>query len=260
MLSFTSAELNGWITVFFYPLARILGVLAASPPFNNAVIPMRVRLALGLAIALTLAPSVPRINIDPGTGPGLWLLAIQMLIGLGMGFVMRLVFSAVDMAGNLISMQMGLGFAASFDPQNAGQTGVLSEFLGLLALMVFFAINGHLMLLATLAQSFSTIPIGLALPGSGTWINIVNAGSVIFSSGVLLSLPIIVALLITNVALGVLSRAAPQLSLFAIGFPLTLLLGFGMLIFSLSYLGPPLQQLFEYGLQAMLGHFVPPGG
>jgi flagellar biosynthetic protein FliR len=92
-----------------------------------------------------------------------------MLIGFAMGFAMRLVFSAVDMAGSLISLQMGLGFASSYDPQTAGQTGVVSEFLGLLALLVFMAINGHLMVIATLTHSFSVMPVGATRLWPDTW-------------------------------------------------------------------------------------------
>jgi flagellar biosynthetic protein FliR len=100
--------------------------------------------------------------LDPASGAGLLILAQQMLIGFAMGFAMRLVFSAVDLAGNLISLQMGLGFASSYDPQTAGQTAVISEFLGLLALLVFMAINGHLMVIATLTHSFTAVPVSPA--------------------------------------------------------------------------------------------------
>jgi flagellar biosynthetic protein FliR len=260
MISLTTAEINSWIVAFFFPLTRILALLAVAPPFNNAALPLRVRLMLGLAIAIAITPALPAVPpLEPASGIGLWILALQLLIGLAMGFSVRLIFSAIDMAGNMIATQMGLGFATLYDPQNTGQTPVVSEFMGLLALLIFMAINGHLMLIATLTHSFTVIPISATAPGSSTWLNLANSGVVIFSSGLLLALPILVALLITNVALGVLSRAAPQLNLFAVGFPLTLALGFAMLIISLSYLGAPLQQLFELGLQAMLGNFVAAG-
>lgn len=259
MISFTSIELNAWVVAFFFPLARIMALLVSAPPFNNVALTARVRLVLGLSIAIAITPALPAMPpIEPASGIGLWILAQQMLIGFAMGFAMRLAFSAIDMAGNLIATQMGLGFATFYDPQSAAQTPVISELMGLLSLLVFMAINGHLMVIATLTHSFTVIPIGATPPGSGTWLNLAHAGAIIFSSGLLLSLPIIVALLITNVALGVLSRAAPQLNLFAIGFPLTLALGFAMLIPGLSYLAEPLQELFEQGLQSMLGYFVVP--
>ncbi|HMW57995.1 MAG TPA: flagellar biosynthetic protein FliR, partial [Accumulibacter sp.] len=145
----------------------------------------------------------------------------------------------------------------AYDPQTAGQTAVISEFLGLLALLVFMAINGHLMVIATLVHSFALIPIGVQTAGPTTWHTLAQAGSVIFSSGLFLALPILVALMITNLALAVLSRAAPQLNLMAIGFPLTLALGFASLVVALPYLSQPLQQLFELGLRSMTGNLSP---
>lgn len=257
MISVTSAELNAWIVAFFFPLARILALLVAAPPFNNPALPVRVSLLLGLAIAVAITPALPAIPvIEPASGQGLLILAQQMIIGFAMGFTMRLVFSAVDMAGNMISNQMGLGFATAYDPQSASQTVVISEFLGMLALLTFMAIDGHLMVIATLVRSFSVLPIGAGSIATGTWSNIANAGGVIFSSGVLLALPVVVALMITNIALGVLGRVAPQLNLMAIGFPITIVLGFAALFISMSHLGVPLQQMFEYGLNSMLGVFV----
>ncbi len=257
MISFSSTEMNAWIVAFFFPLARILALLVVAPPFSNAALTVRVRLILGLAIAMAITPALPKIlPLDPASGIGLWILAQQLLIGFSMGFSLRLVFSAIDMAGNIIATQMGLGFATLYDPQNTAQTPVLSELFGLLSLLIFIAINGHLMVIATLTHSFTAIPISVNALDSRTWINLAEAGVVIFSSGLLLALPILAALLITNVALGVLSRAAPQLNLFAVGFPLTLALGFGMLIISMSYMGAPLLLLFEHGLQSTLGYFV----
>lgn len=256
MISLNSAELNAWIVAYFFPLARILALLVSAPPFNNAGLSGFVRLILGLTIALAITPALPPIPaMDPASGRGLLILAQQMLIGLGMGFSLRMVFSAVDMAGTMIGTQMGLGFATAYDPQSASQTAVISEFLGMLALLVFLAINGHLMVISTLVDSFTSLPIGTSMH-PGTWSNIAHAGGVVFSSGVLLSLPIVVALLITNIALGVLGRVAPQLNLMAIGFPVTIVLGFVALLVSMSFLSAPLLQLFEFGLRSMTGYFV----
>ena len=257
MISFTSAELNTWIATFFFPLARILALLAAAPPFNNAGLTTRVRLVLGLTIAVAIAPALPPMPaIEPASGLGLLILAQQMIIGLAMGFALRLVFSAVDLAGMMISTQMGLGFATAYDPQTASQTPVVSELIGMLALLVFLSIDGHLMVISTLVQSFTFLPVGLLAISEASWLNIANAGGIIFSAGVMLALPAVTALLITNVALGVLGRVAPQLNLIVIGFPVTILLGFIALYVGMSYLAAPLQQLFEHGLRSMLGFFL----
>jgi flagellar biosynthetic protein FliR len=258
VISFTSAQLDAWIAAFFYPMVRILALLAAAPPFSNAAVPIRIKLILGLAISLALVPALPALPpISPGSGEGMLILGQQMLIGMAMGFAMRLTVAAIDYAGEAIGLQMGLGFATFYDPDNTSQTPVVSEFLSLLGLLVLFSINGHLMIMATLAHSFTVLPIAGTSLAAGSWLNFAHAGAIIFSSGLILALPVIAALLITNVALGVLTRAAPQLNLFAVGFPITLIAGFVMLILSLSYLAGPLTELFEHGLKSMLGHFVP---
>lgn len=258
MISLTSAQLDAWIAAFIFPLTRILAVIASAPFWGSTAIPRRIRVVLGLAIAVGLTPMLPPMPaVSPFSGPGVWILAQQLLIGLGMGFAMRIIYSAVDVAGEFIGLQMGLGFATFYDPLNSSQTPVVTEFMDLLALLVFLAINGHLFYIATLAQSFTAIPVSATPLGSGSWLALVELGSRMFAAGLLLSLPVIVALMITNLALAVLTRAAPQLNIFAIGFPITLIGGFAALAMTLNYLATPLQAIFEQGLTAMLGFAKP---
>jgi flagellar biosynthesis protein FliR len=257
MFSFTSAQLDAWIVAYAFPLARILGFIAAAPLWSTAGIPRRTRLILGLCITLAIAPALPPMPaVSPQSMDGLWILAQQMLIGIGMGFAARIVFAAIDMAGEFIGLQMGLGFATFYDPLSSSQTPVVAEYLGLIGLMLFLSMNGHLMYVATLAQSFHAIPVGTFI-SAGSWLNLAELGSKIFSFGLLISLPIIVALMITNLALAVLTRAAPQLNIFALGFPLTLFGGFFALAIAMNYLAGPYQQIFELALSAMLGYAVP---
>jgi flagellar biosynthetic protein FliR len=259
MITFTTADLNTLIATFFYPLTRILALLSAAPPYNNAMVPIRARLILGLAITAALAPALGSPETLPAipltSGAGVLILAEQILIGYAMGFSIRLVFAAFDLAGNTFSTQMGLGFALSYDPTSSSQTAVVSELIGILALLMFMSLDGHLIVLSTLAQSFQVLPIG-TLPGSASWANLANAGVIVFASGLLLALPIVVALLITNTALGVLARVSPQLNVIVVGFPITIALGFSALYVCLPYLVGPLMQLFETGLHAMLGTMV----
>ncbi len=258
MITFTSAELNAFIAAFIFPLARVLALVVATPPFYIEGLATRSLMLLGVAITVAIMPALPATAaIDPASGVGLLVLAEQMAIGYAMGLSMRLVFTAIDMAGNMISHQMGLGFATAYDPQSASQTPVVSEFAGMIALLLFLAVNGHLMALAALMQSFTVLPIGHAAFATASWLNLANAGFIIFSFGTLLALPVVVALLITNIALGILGRVSPQLNLIAIGFPVTILLGFAALYVSMSQLAAPLQQMFEHGLASMLGNFVP---
>ena len=258
MISLTTAQLDAWIAAFAYPLVRILGFIAAAPLWNVAGIPKRVRLFLGLAITLAIAPALPPMpTVAPGSLNGLWILAQQMLIGIAMGFSARIVLSSLEMAGELIGLQMGLGFATFYDPLNSAQTPVIAEFLSLISMLLFLSLNGHLIYIATLAQSFQAIPVAPITLGTGSWLNLVELGGKIFATGLLIALPIVIALLITNIALAVLTRAAPQLNIFALGFPLTLTIGFVGLALCLNYLATPLQALYEYALSAMLGFAVP---
>jgi len=258
MISLTSAQINIWIAAFIYPLARVLAFIASAPLWSVAGIPRRTRLILGIAITVAITPALPEMpQIEPGSLAGLWILVQQMLVGIGMGFAAKTVFSALDLAGEFIGTQMGLGFATFYDPLNSSQTPVMTEFMTLISLLMFLSLNGHLLYIATLAQSFTAIPVSAIPLGAGSWLNLVELGEKIFSAGLLLALPVIVALLITNLALAVLTRAAPQLNIFALGFPLTLAGGFIALAVSLNYLAVPLQSLFEFGLSSLLGFAVP---
>lgn len=258
MISLTSAQIDVWIAAFIYPLVRILAFIATAPLWNTAGIPRRTRLILGIAIAVALAPSLPDMpKGEPASLTGLWIMVQQMLIGVGMGFSARIIFAAIDLAGTFISNQMGLGFATFYDPLSSSQTPVIAEFLGVITLLTFLSLNGHLLFVATLAQSFVAIPVGGPLPAAGSWLNLSELGAKIFSTGLLLSLPVIIALMITNIALGILTKAAPQLNLFALGFPLTLAGGFIAIAICFSYLASPLQAMFEYAMSAMLGYVVP---
>lgn len=258
MISIDSAQIDAWIVAFIFPLSRILGFIATAPLWSSNGVPRRVRLVLGLAITIALTPSLPPMPaVQPASLGGLWIMAQQLLIGVGMGFAVKIVFTAFHMAGEFIGTQMGLGFATLYDPLNSAQTPVVAEFLNLLALLLFLSMNGHLLYLATLAQSFTAIPVSATPLGAGSWLNLAELGSKMFSAGLLLSLPIVAALMITNVALAVLTRAAPQLNLFALGFPLTLMGGFFALAVSLNYMATPIQGIFELGMEAMLGYVVP---
>ncbi|PKO68648.1 MAG: flagellar biosynthetic protein FliR [Betaproteobacteria bacterium HGW-Betaproteobacteria-14] len=253
MISVTDAQLDAWLAAFLFPLARILGLIAASPVFNNAALSARIKLAIGLAITFALAPALPAFpQVAPASWAGLAILVQQGLIGIALGFTMRLFFAGIDLAGELIGLQMGLGFAVFYDPQNAAQLPIVAEFVGLLALLIFLALGGHLMMLSLLAESFIVLPVGASSFHVAGWETLLRLGATIFSIGVLMALPLISALLIANVALGVLTKVAPQLNLFAVGFPLTLMAGFIMLALTLPYFAPALERLFGDGYGAAI--------
>lgn len=252
MISVTSAQLDAWLVAFIWPFTRILGLIATAPVTGGAQFPARGKVALALLVAIVVTPALPPLpKIDPSSWHGLFLLAHELAIGLALGFLMRLVFTAVEMAADLIGLQMGLGFAQFYDVQSASMTPVLGRFFGLAATLTFLAINGHLLLLSVLADSFTTLPVGGGA-GATFWKTLSSAGGYMLFSALSLALPVIAALLITNLALGVLSRAAPQLNIFAVGFPITLFVGLVAALFSMSYFLPMFEQLVGQTVEMML--------
>jgi len=257
MITISSAALNAWIAGLLWPLARILGMFATAPLFNNAKIPARTKLALGVLLTLLVAPAVPALPAtEPASLAGLLILMQQMVIGLAMGMAMRIIFSAVELAGDIIGMTMGLGFATFYDPQSAAHSSAISQFLALVLLMLYLAANVHLMLVSALVDSFTTLPVG-AGSFSASLEQLVSWGGRIFSAAVQLSLPIVAALLINNIALGILTRAAPQLNIFGIGFPVAIGVGFIMIAITLPYLAVPFERLLQEGV-AMAAQLAAP--
>ncbi|HQR05004.1 MAG: flagellar biosynthetic protein FliR [Proteobacteria bacterium] len=251
MLQVTSTQLNTWLAMFMFPLARIVGLLAMAPVFNNTGLPNRLRLVTGLVIALALAPALPAMPaVSLGSWAGLMVLAQELVTGVALGLTLRIVFSAIDIAGELIGMQMGLSFARFYDPLGSGQTPVITRFMTLLALLIFLSMNGHLLTLKALAESFTLLPVATHFSTAGIQAMLTWAGT-LFSAGTLLSLPIVTALLIANLALGVLSRVAPSLNIFSIGFAFTLFAGFIVLTLLLPYFGDAMGGLYEKGFSAL---------
>ncbi|PRD65311.1 flagellar biosynthetic protein FliR [Malikia granosa] len=249
MVEFTTEQLFGWVSAFLWPLTRILGVIASAPLLSHKSIPIRVKLGLGLLLAMIVAPTLPPFpEQDPLSWAGLLILAQQMLIGLALGFMLRIIFTGVELAGEMIGMTMGLGFATFFDPGSQGRSSVISQFLSLLLLLVFIGSDLHLLLLEALVESFTLLPVTTEPVQRGGLQQIAYWGARIFGLGLQLAMPAITALLITNMALGVLTRAAPQLNLFGIGFPITMTVGFVMIMLSLPYWSQPMLDALREGL------------
>lgn len=256
ILTVTSAQIDAWILAFMFPMARILALLATAPLFNNIALNMQTRLICGIAIAIALAPALPPLPHMPADSwqAGATLLQ-ETLIGTIMGFSLRIIFASIDIAGDLIGMQMGLSFAILYDPQTAGQTPVITNFLTLITMLIFLASNGHLLLISLLAESYELLPISTVPFAADSLRTVVASAAVLFSLGLMMSMPIVAALLITNIGLGVLTRVAPTLNLFAVGFIVTLTAGFIVFALTLPYIGAALERLFELAF-LNLGHFL----
>ncbi|AZG16353.1 MULTISPECIES: flagellar biosynthetic protein FliR [Cupriavidus] len=250
MLEVTTDQLYGWIAAFLWPMFRLLALIATAPVFSESTIPRRAKVLLAAALSTVVSPTIGAIPAAPVYSyEGLLIILNEVGIGVAMGFTMRLMFAAVQMAGEIIGLQMGLSFAAFYDRSSGGQTMVLSRFLNIVATLMFLSLDGHLMMLAALVDSFQGVPIA-AVPLSGHgWGMVARAGGTVFASGMLLSLPMIAALLTLNLAMGILNRASPQLSIFAVGFPVTLLGGMLVLALCMPQMGVYMQHLVDTGLQ-----------
>jgi len=252
VISFTSAQLTAWFAAFIFPLARILALIASAPIFGNKEIPARIKVGLAFAITVVIAPtlSIPA-DLDPASAQGLFVLVQQIVAGVIIGFSIRLIFAAVEMAGDLAGMQMGLGFASFYDPQNASYSPIIAQFLGIIAALVFLTVDGHLYMLSALADSFRDFPIGTHIPSSSAFRTMAEWGGSMFGHALQFALPLVGTLLIANLALGILTRSAPQLNIFAVGFPITIAIGFITLMLTIPYLAPLMEYFTRSGLDTV---------
>lgn len=210
---------------FLLPMTRISACLLTAPVFSALSVNPTQRIAIGLMLTLVIYPLHDWPIIDVMSGRGLVLLAEQIVIGVIMGITLQLAFAAVTAAGEFISMSMGLGFALMADPNSGVQTPVISQFLVLLMTLIFISTGGHLILIEMLLESFRLLPIeDPAISKEIIW-SLLSWSIIVFTGAIMIALPAMIILLLINSAMGVVTRAAPSLNIFAVGFPMTLLLG-----------------------------------
>jgi flagellar biosynthetic protein FliR len=250
-ITFSAADVSLWVGRLWWPSLRIGGFIMAAPVASEMTIPSRVKLIFGLSLAFLLAPMAPSpANLSIFSGAGLLTAVQEILIGIGIGLVMALAFEALTFAGQTVSMTMGLGFSTLVDPVHGNNVTVLGQIFMIVGTLMYLSLNAHLMLLGALANSFQTLPIGAANIDKDFLMAIASWGARIFETGLLVSLPIVISLVIVNMALGVITRAAPQLNLFGIGFTITLLSGFFVLTVGLDNVMFSIRNLIDTSLKA----------
>jgi flagellar biosynthetic protein FliR len=252
MLTFTEAQVLAWVSPLLWPFLRVLALFGAMPVIAQRSVPMRLRVALAFLIALCAQASLPEMPVVAlDSAQGFLVVIQQVLIGVSLGFAARVVFAAIELAGELIGLQMGLNFAGFFDPATGGQTTAVSRFYGVSVSWLFIVINGHLLLIAAVVQSFHAFPVG---PEPFAFLRSVQPqvwGAEIFALGLWIALPMIAMLLFVNLVLGIVSRVAQQMNVFAIGFPITLSVGLLGVLLTLPMMSAP----FTMALERMLGYF-----
>ncbi len=247
----TSADIASWAGSLVWPFTRIAAMLTIAPIFGARIVPLRVRLIVALLLTWVVLPLIPKVPpVDPLSAASALITAQQLLIGLAIGFSLQLVLATLVIAGQTIAMGMGLGFAQMVDPQNGVSVPVIGQYYLVVATLLFLSLNGHLALLRVLVDSFHSLPIGVDSLSREDFRAVAHWGVRMFGDAVKVALPAVAAILLVNLSFGVISRSAPQLNIFGVGFPMTLMLGFVVLVFALSSLLPELRQMLEEALLA----------
>jgi len=252
MFTFTEAQILEWITPLLWPFLRTLAMFTSAPVLSQRSVPVRVKVALAFIISVCAQASLPAMPVIPLDSAVTVLVVIQqVLIGISLGFAARIVFAAIEFAGEIVGLQMGLNFAGFFDPATMGQTTAVSRFYGTVTVLLFVIINGHLLMIAALCQSFVAFPVG---PEPFEFLRQLRPelwGIEIFKLGLWIALPMIAMLLFTNLVLGVISRVSQQMNIFSIGFPITVSVGLVGVLLTL----PMMQAPFTMALEQMLVKF-----
>lgn len=250
MLQFTLSQVEAWLGQFIWPFVRVLALFMAAPVLSHRSIPARTKIGFALAVAVLLVPALPRSPAVELFGPGAWALLVeQILVGLAVGFSLQIVFAAAALAGDAIGLQMGLGFATFIDPQTSAQTPIVGTLFTIVASLLFLAMDGHLLVIAALVDTFELIPIGESMRAEARWEHFASLGTRLFALGLQIAMPVLVTMLICNVALGVMARATPQLNLFSVGFPLTIVAGLLLIVLFLPFLTVPMEAALREAMQ-----------
>lgn len=251
MIEFNYEQLVGLLSAFLWPLFRLSAFVVTAPVLGHKNIPMPVKIGFCLVLTVVMGFSNPPIPDVPLTSwAGLALIFEQVLIGAALGFIMKIIVTTVQATGEYISLSMGLGFATFFSPDSNSNTLVVSRLLYMFTLLMFLAMNGHLVVIETLHYSFHYLPIGSMDTEMEGFRYIAKLGTVLFTSGLLMSLPVLVPLLCINISMGIMNRSTPQFTIFSIGFPMTMLVGLLLIIVLMRDLRSFLDGLFRDGFEA----------
>lgn len=235
-----------WLSPVLWPFLRVLALFSTAPVFSMRAIPVRTRIGLAFLIAVcaqAVLPEQPVISVNGRAALGA--VVQQVGIGVAIGFAVRLVFASVELAGEVIGLQMGLNFASFFDPASNAQVSAVARFFGNMALLLFVVINGHLMVLMAVVKSFERFPVQDQWLSALGQMRLHELGASLFSSALWIALPMVAMLLFVNLTLGIISRVAPQMNIYAVGFPVTLTVGLLGISATLPMLEQPMLSLLE---------------
>ncbi|MDT8384993.1 MAG: flagellar biosynthetic protein FliR [Gammaproteobacteria bacterium] len=252
MMTLASSEIMSWVGTFMWPLFRIAALVGAAPVFGARTVPVTAKLAFSVVLTMIVVPIMPPVPVvDPLSGEAILIVLNQLLIGAAMGLALQLVFAMFIVGGQIIAFQMGLGFASMVDPGSGTQVPVISQFYVIILTLVFLALDGHLVFIDVVVDSFRTLPIGInGLTREGMW-QLVLWGGNMYAGAVQIALPAIASLLLINLTFGVVTRSAPQFNIFAIGFPVIMVAGFFIMMATLSVLLPQINNQLAASFEFM---------
>ncbi len=251
MIPFDPHALALWLATLWWPFVRAMALFYSAPVFGSPAVPRKLRIGLSILVAFIVQPLIPHAAaLGADSWPVFLVLTLQqIIIGALLGLAVRIIFAAVNFAGAVIGLEMGLGFATLMDPKHGVSVPTLSSFLGLFATLIFLSLNGHLLLIAAFAKSFTVAPPSMHWHfGPGAWYAIVKWGGQLFLLGLVMALPVLTVLVAANLSLGVLAKIAPQLNIFVVGFPVLLLIGLVGLYFTAPLLGRAMVNAFNLSL------------
>ena len=247
-MTLSMAEITAWIGNFLWPFFRVGAMLMVAPIFSGNYVPARVRVILAFAVTLLVIPLLSDLpQASPFSWEGMAIIFQQLIIGASIGFVLMMVFGMVVVAGQLIAMKMMLGFASMIDPQNGGQAPMVGQLFVIMTTLIFLAMDGHLVLIAMVVESFHIVPIGPNGLGREQFWQLANWGTQVFAYGLWLGLPAVVALFVINISFAVMARAAPQLNIFALGMPTSIIMCFVVIYFLITNVAPQFSHIVEQG-------------
>lgn len=253
MITFTEAQLMAWLSPILWPFLRVLALFSTAPVFSMRAIPARVKIGLAFLVAVCAQASLEgQPIIDLNGRQALGAVAQQVVVGASIGFAIRLVFATVELAGEVIGLQMGLNFASFFDPTSNAQVSAVARFMGHMATLMFVVINGHLMVMMAVVKSFVFFPLDGNFLQSMNSMQIYALGSGLFSSALWLALPMIALLLFVNLTMGIISRVAPQMNIYSVGFPATLTVGLLGIAATLPMLEQPVLVLLNRAVDLLV--------
>ena len=250
-------ELFTFLVLILIASLRVGAFLISAPFFGGRMVPLQIRIVFSFCLGFWILGTLQFPQQSVLVGPKLILIVMQeIFIGLTVGLVLNICFAAVSLAGEKIAATSGLAFASQVDPTGGGQSPVISQIFMLFLIIVFFSVNGHLIVLGLIYKSFTLYPLGQLVNYDDLIAAGLSASDILFRSAAIIVLPIVIVLLFVNIAIGFITKSAPQLNLFSFGFPMTLIGAFLILFYSVDAISFAFKDLIQLIIDLLMSFLL----